>query len=180
VDDAVAPADTADAAATGSSNRYSRADHVHKGGAALETAAPLADGTAAVGTSTKAAKGDHVHPPNVDTTNPVAPATSAAPGSSTKYARRDHVHPARAAQGTLVTMANSGAAAAQTTFGWLVGNAVSSPVKRWFHRYYYRGMAGYEAIIGVQHYEINDAVTGALIEVGPESEYTMHTPELGV
>ena len=181
VNDSVLPADTADTASAGTSLRYARADHVHKGaGASLETATPLADGTAAVGTSTKAAHGDHVHPANVDATNPLAPAASAAPGTSTKYARVDHVHPARAAQGTLATMANSGTAAAQTGFSWVVGNAGSSPVKRWFHRYYYRGTAGSEAIIGVQHYEINDAVTGALVEVGPESEYVMHTPELGV
>lgn len=180
VNDAVLPEDTADTADAGTSLRYSRADHVHKStGATLETATPLADGTGAAGTSTKSAHGDHVHPLNVDATAPSAPAASAAGGSATKYARIDHVHPARAAQGSLTTMANSGTAAAQSGFGWVVSNAGSSPVKRWFHRYYYRSTAGAEAIIGVQHYEINDAVTGALVEVGPESEYVMHTPEAG-
>lgn len=182
VDDSVDPADTADTAAPGTSDRYARADHVHKGGgAALDTVAPLADGTAAVGTGTKAAHGDHVHPANVGTATPAAPATAAAPGTAIVYARADHVHPARAAQtGALITMANSGLAAAQTGFSWLVGNAGKAPVKRYFHRYYYRSTVGAEAIVGVQHYEINDSVTGALVEVGPESEYVMHVPEVGV
>jgi len=82
-----------------------------------------------------------------------------------------------AATGALAVMANSGTASPQTGFSWLVGNTGSHSVKRWFHRYYYRGTSGSEAIIGVQHYEINDGVTGALLEVGPESEYVVHVPE---
>jgi hypothetical protein len=179
---AALPAAVADTASAGVSLRYSREDHVHVGGSgSLDTVAPLADGTAAVGVSTKGAHGDHVHPSNVGATAPSAPNTAAAAGSSLVYARVDHVHPARATGlGSVVTMANSGTAAAQTAFGWLVGNAGRNPVKRWFHRVWYRSTAGSEALIGTQHYEINDAVTGALIEVGPESDYVIHVPELGV
>lgn len=108
---------------------------------------------------------------------PQPPATSGAAGTADTYSRANHVHPAMATgQGSLITIANSGTAAAQSTT-WLAGNAGKQPIKRWFHRYYYDGSTGSEKIVGVQHYEIHDAVTGALLEVGAESTYTMHSPE---
>ena len=182
VNDAALPADVADAAAAGTSLRYARADHVHKGaGATMATATPLSStGTGAVGTATKAAREDHQHPLQVDATAPAEPANAGAAGSATTYPRRDHAHPAQpTGLGSTVhidTSANGGANAST----WVANNAGKQPVKLWRHRYYYRATAGSEAIIGVRHYEIYNPVTGGLMEVGPEAEYTMHTPEYAV
>lgn len=172
------PEDVAAVASPGTADVYARRDHVHAGVGAVGDATPLVDsGEGVVGVATSSSREDHQHPLNVGATAALAPATTGLQGSSDVYSRDDHVHPARASQGALSTMENSGIAAAQTEFSWAVGNVGLQPVKRWFHRYYYDGTTGAEKIVGVQHYEINDAVTGALVEVSAESIYTMHTPE---
>lgn len=84
-------------AAPGSSDDYSRADHVHQLPAipAASTANPVAPGTAAPGTSLDFARADHRHPaqavPAPSGLNP-SPIGTAAAGSSSAYSRADHVH----------------------------------------------------------------------------------------
>jgi len=83
----------------GTSLRYAREDHIHKGASGgttpLSDADPSPTNAAAVaGTSTSASRGDHIHNLTFSGIPPVGPGTASA-GSSEIPARRDHVHPAQ-------------------------------------------------------------------------------------
>ena len=163
----------------GTAATYPHRDHKHP--LNVDATPPTADaGSGSAGSAATYPRRDHQHPLNVDATAPLPAANAAAVGTSAYYPHADHVHPAQPASfGTLFDPANAGVSAAKNT-AWVVNNGSQSQIKIWRHRYYYDNTAGSEKIVGVQHYEIYNPVTGALIEVGAESTYTVTSPEYAV
>jgi hypothetical protein len=91
-------------------------------------------------------------------------------GTSSSGSRSDHKHPA------LPTITNQ--QEIDTSDGDEATNAATwTPngynIKVWFHRFARVGDAGLQKIIGLRHFKIFNGVTGGLIQVGAEEQYTM-------
>ena len=115
--------------------------------------------------------------PELANTTPLPNAATGSEGIAETASRSDHAHPAQPSLGTLLDPGNSGISTAKTATAWLATNTNKQPIKIWRHRFYYDGTSGSEKLVGVQHYEIINPITGGIVEIGSESTYTIHTPE---